>query len=291
MAPMNIEFIDGSQHLAPLTGKITVFVDRARQLLGMLTLTCILCSLLVRPAMTAQLSEYGKEATFDQHGNIYVSSSTGNLIKVADTSHCRVAQVAADKQTVGCMVMQSPKPDGSWPSLDLEIYLKGGRKIVIDPGTPMSEWHFWKDGQQVAVCSLRPGQPIMHILYDSATGREIEKVEDPSDESLLPQWAKNSLQISNDSVPSNPALAQERTKWIVKVLYQSGKIKPGMQRKDLLKLFTTEGGRSIPQFRTYVLIECPYIKVDVRFKAGSKESNEDVIESISKPYLAWEVMD
>jgi hypothetical protein len=43
--------------------------------------------------------------------------------------------------------------------------------------------------------------------------------------------------------------------------------------------------------------ECPYIKVNVRFKVVSAESLElnedpdDIIESISQPYLAWGVMD
>lgn len=43
--------------------------------------------------------------------------------------------------------------------------------------------------------------------------------------------------------------------------------------------------------------ECPYIKVDVRFKAANnepdalKEEPEDIIETISRPYLAWGVMD
>ena len=43
--------------------------------------------------------------------------------------------------------------------------------------------------------------------------------------------------------------------------------------------------------------ECSYIKVDVRFKAANnehdalKEDPEDIIETISRPYLAWSVMD
>jgi hypothetical protein len=291
MGSIKFEPINDLRLPGALTGKSTEFSMRESLRLGLLCFCCALCILPHRPAEAGQILEHGKEGTIDQHGNIYVSSDDGMLIKVADTTHCGMAVFAPDRQTLGCMVMRNPKPDGSWSSLDLEIYLKGGRRIVIDPWTPIGEWHFWKDGQQVAICSLRPGRPIMHILYDSATGQEIEKVEDPPDESLLPQWAKNSLQLSNDSVPSSPALDQERTKWIVKILYRTEKIKPDMQRKDLLKLFTTEGGLSTPCRRTYVLIECPYIKVDVQFKAGSRESNEDLIESISKPYLAWGVMD
>ena len=49
--------------------------------------------------------------------------------------------------------------------------------------------------------------------------------------------------------------------------------------------------------RTYVHKECQHIKVDVRFKAANterdalKEEPADIIETISRPYLAWGVMD
>jgi hypothetical protein len=81
------------------------------------------------------------------------------------------------------------------------------------------------------------------------------------------------------------------------VLRQIGKFKPGMRRKDLLKVFTTEGGLSTRTQRTYIYIECPYIKVTVHFKPSSNESTEirddpdDIIESISQPYLQWGVSD
>jgi hypothetical protein len=93
-------------------------------------------------------------------------------------------------------------------------------------------------------------------------------------------------------------LTQERTKWIAKALRQIGKIEPGMRRKDLLKTFTTEGGLSFRTQQTYVYIECPYIKMDVHFKAvdggdeaGTNEHLNDIIESISQPYLQWGVYD
>ncbi len=291
MGPENLQRIDDSRRLVPHTGKGRAFPNMAGLRLGMFGIFFALGLLPAHPTMAAQELEYGKEGTIDQHGNIYVSSDESKLIKVADTSNCSEGILAPDRQTMGCFVMQSPKPDGSWVSLDLEIYLKGGRRVLIDPGTPMGDWHFWQGGRQVAICSYRPGRPILHILYDSATGQEVKRIEEPQDDSLLPEWAKNSLQIDNDSVPSSPALAQERTKWISKVLYQTGKIKPGMQRKDLLKLFTTEGGLSTVQAQRYVLIECPYIKIDVGFKAGSNGSGEDIIESVSRPYLEWGIAD
>ncbi|HEV2492404.1 MAG TPA: hypothetical protein VG204_04955 [Terriglobia bacterium] len=147
---------------------------------------------------------------------------------------------------------------------------------------------------------VRSGLPTgrgTYALYGATSGSIVETVAEPSVECLLPQGAKSPAQIEDESVPTSAALTQERTVWIAKLLREIGKIKPGMRRKDLLKVFTTEGGLSNRFQRTYVQIECPYIKVDVRFKAANdehdvlREDPEDVIETISRPYLAWSVAD
>ena len=65
-----------------------------------------------------------------------------------------------------------------------------------------------------------------------------------------------------------------------------------MKRKDLLTVFTTEGGISTRTQRNYVYRDCPYIKVTVHFKAPQDEyyaldeDAEDTIESLSQPFLA-----
>jgi hypothetical protein len=239
--------------------------------------------------------QYSKQAEFDSQGNIYVSSEEGKLIKMAGSGHCGWAEVARDNQTVGCLVMRGPELISE--SLQLEIFLKGGKKITIEPGAPIRDWHFLKDGQQVSVHFGFPNAPGCFALYESASGHLIEKLTEPPDESSLPQWAKTRAQLQDESVPMSPALTQERTMWIAKVVRQIETIKPGMRRKDLLKVFTTEGGLSNRLRRTYVHIECPYIKVDVRFKAANHEHDPlredlaDVIETISRPYLAWTVAD
>jgi hypothetical protein len=182
------------------------------------------------------------------------------------------------------------------PSHKLEIYSRGGVKQTIEPGAPIREWHFWELGKDVAVFSGEPGNKGMYGLYDSANGSLVVQVAEPADERLLPQWAKSQFEIEMESVPSGPQYSRERTAWIAKTLYQIGKLQPGMRRKDVLKLLTEEGGLSTRFQRTYVDRECPYIKVDVRFKVVNdgdpgKEDPEDVIESISRPYLAWSYMD
>lgn len=240
--------------------------------------------------------EYTKQAEIDRQGNICVSSDQGKLIRMADMNHCWEAVGAVDQQTIGCAAKQGKDANDSMTSVRLEIYRKGGQKEIIEPGGPIREWHFWKDGEQVEVYSGPSNSPGTHALYDSATARLLEKVVEPPDESLLPQWAKGPAQIEDESVPMSAALTEERTKSMAKVLHQIDMTRPGMRRKDLLEVFTTEGGISFPDQQTYVHKECPYIKVDVKFKLvnrnnGFNESPDDIIESISTPYLAWSVTD
>jgi hypothetical protein len=103
--------------------------------------------------------------------------------------------------------------------------------------------------------------------------------------------------VQDESVPEGPTYIQQRTDWIAKVLKRLDSIHPGMTRKDLDRFVTTEGGLSSRLQRTYVFLECPYIKVDIHFKAAVGTTNslrgdpEDVIESVSKPYLEFSQMD
>jgi len=87
------------------------------------------------------------------------------------------------------------------------------------------------------------------------------------------------------------------TKWVAESLKEIETIKVGMTRKDLLTVFTTEGGISTRINQTFVFRKCPYIKVDVAFQiqeiddALSGDENTDVITSISNPYLQWTISD
>ncbi len=87
------------------------------------------------------------------------------------------------------------------------------------------------------------------------------------------------------------------SEWVARSLSAIQNLKVGMTRRDLLKLFTVEGGQSNRTSRTYVFRECPYIKVDVGFEpVGApqdklKENMEDRIVRVSKPYLEQSVID
>jgi len=260
------------------------------------TLNVTLLLMLLALPFSAQNTGYNKEAELDEKGNIFVSSDAGRLIWMADTRHCSESIFATDKQTVGCMVAASLDVFPPAPSLKLEIYLKGGEKRTIEPGAPILDWHFWEEGRAVAVHSGLNARQGTYTLYECATARVIEKSE-PANEKTLPRWAKSQAQIQDEAVPMSTALTQERTYWIAKVLRQIEKIEPGMRRKDLVGIFTTEGGLSNRFQRTYVHVDCRYIKVNVRFKAASDKANaliedpDDTIESVSQPFLQWSTMD
>ena len=91
---------------------------------------------------------------------------------------------------------------------------------------------------------------------------------------------------------------KQHTEWIDGVMRSIAKIKPGMTRKDLSKVFRTEGGLSTRIHRKYIYNHCPYIKVDVEFSAAdesgvdpSVESPDDRIVGISRPYLEYTIAD
>ena len=261
------------------------------------TLFVLLLFVVFAPScMSRQNSRFATEAGIDSDGNIYVSSDSGKQIIMATAQHCIEAHSADDRQTIGCSVARGTRPEEATQSTRLEIFLKNGRRQAIETQTPM-DWHFWEEGRQVSVHSRTGKGDDRYALYDAATAKLVAEVVGPVEESELPQWAKNSLQVNDESVPVGDEYDRERAKWISKVLRQITKIRPAMTRQDLLKFFSTEGGLSTRFQRTYVYTECPYIKVNVRFKpagndgSGAEERPDDIIESISQPYLAWSVMD
>lgn len=104
--------------------------------------------------------------------------------------------------------------------------------------------------------------------------------------------------------------------WLESVMHQMETIKPGMARAELLTVFTTEGGLSSRERRTFVSRQCRYCKVDVSFELVGQpngrpsycipveglppcdptvpiftESDQDRIVTISRPYLQLTVMD
>jgi hypothetical protein len=211
-------------------------------------------------------------------------------------SHCSVMQGTPDNQTFACQVWDK-NPERFSSPLQLEIYHPGEKALTIEPGKPILEWHFWNGGKQLAIHSGVPGGSGSYELYDTTTAIQVDQIHGSLTPDRLPQWAKSRSQIDDESVPESAALTQRRNLWIAMVLRQLSTIHPGMTRKDLTSILTTEGGISTRFQRTYVSRECPYIKLNVRFKADKgdrdaiHEEPEDIIESVSGPYLGWGIAD
>jgi hypothetical protein len=105
------------------------------------------------------------------------------------------------------------------------------------------------------------------------------------------------------NVVAPPSQRPDYVAWVGEVLASMQTITPGMTRAGLLKVFTTEGGLSMPLQRTFVSRDCRYFKVDVTFEAvgrpgrdsngreTNKEDGRDIIVKISRPYLAFAVID
>src|SRR6266481_9717133 len=144
---------------------------------------------------------YTTEAGIDPDGNVYVASDEGKPLRMATVAHCIEARFADDRQTVGCSVARGTKPEETMQSLLLEIYLRNGKKQIIETETPM-DWHFWRGGQQVAVYSHSADVKGGHYaLYEAASAHLVEGLAEPGNESLLPEWAKGPTQIQDESVP------------------------------------------------------------------------------------------
>jgi hypothetical protein len=100
-----------------------------------------------------------------------------------------------------------------------------------------------------------------------------------------------------------PESTPDHVKWVLQILERMERVKPGMTRSALSAVFSTEGGVSTALQSTFVSRACPYFKVDVTFRAvgrsdkdqqgrGTKiEDPHDEILSISRPYLAYMVVD
>jgi len=264
-------------------------IVRSATFFSLLALACAAC--------WAQTAETPKQPGLGDMGSIYVSDARGIVVKVADAGHCSASSGVPDQETMVCLVTRLNEEQVYLPSSQIEIYLKGARKIVLTPGGPIREWQFWNNYEQVAVAFDKEEHLVSHALYDVSTGRLVDKVDDPEDKSQLPQWAKSRIQVEDESVKVSEGLTRDRNAWIDKTMRQIATIHPGMKRSELAALFRPDGGLSTQTEERYLFKECQVIKIDVHFKPAKSEGEwkfedpDDVIESISKPYLQYPIYD
>ena len=103
------------------------------------------------------------------------------------------------------------------------------------------------------------------------------------------------LPATAQQIPVDLQLQQK----IVVAMEEMSAVHMGMTRRDLQRVFQELGGVSSPYRRTYSYRRCHFIQVVVDFKPVAPPdaqgrvlvaSDEDVITSISKPYIALHVV-
>jgi hypothetical protein len=148
----------------------------------------------------------------------------------------------------------------------------------------------FSDTSAIAWCDDSQPNASLKLIKSLADFPLANRSEISNDIRML-EFAATGQPLRNVSLDSTD---WKNTQWIAAIMRSISWIKPGMTRADVLTVFTTEGGISTISSRTYVHKLCPYIKVTVEFAvppAAREERAEDVIKSISRPYLAYSVMD
>lgn len=140
--------------------------------------------------------------------------------------------------------------------------------------------------------ALYPDEPPSTLVIDRAYPASWPtKLPDPrSDQRIV-----TALTALGKLIFRGPQVDDTLTRKIGHILMDSAQIRPGTTRKELLNLFTTEGGLSTATVRTYVHRRCRYIKVDVQFNLTQPDQHDeqptDTVRKVSRPYLQWSIMD
>ncbi|HEV2221749.1 MAG TPA: hypothetical protein VGR84_01975 [Candidatus Acidoferrales bacterium] len=106
--------------------------------------------------------------------------------------------------------------------------------------------------------------------------------------------------VTEPGLRQNSVKQQDSCAVVKEALNNSLHFKVGMTRREVEKYFSPDGGLQF--FSTtgsttrYVYLKCEFIKVNVSFKSavhGSRNSRspDDIVESVSKPYLEYPVAD
>lgn len=100
--------------------------------------------------------------------------------------------------------------------------------------------------------------------------------------------------------PQGLTQLSEQERWLVSLIEDAHKIKPGMSRTKLFETFEEDGGfQSIPATR-YVHKHCAMVKLDVTFDTAGKSarakrpigSDDDlIILTVSQPYTDFQIYD
>jgi hypothetical protein len=106
---------------------------------------------------------------------------------------------------------------------------------------------------------------------------------------VLAMTVAGPLAQQSDAAKPDLKPCRECERWINRVMSAISDVKPGITRKDLAPLLRLDGGMQFPAQGRYVLVEYPYIKLNVEFSVvaeGADFGSDDKVVNVSRPY--WE---
>jgi hypothetical protein len=150
-----------------------------------MSLAMILLFLLALPpaALAAPEPPYAA-VKLDDERRVLVQAPSGQWHVLSGRAMCDDPKLARDGRTVGYRVLRRIPPSAdSIPTTEvaeeLRIHAPGRAIRRIVPGGYIRSWGFWSDGRQVALYSGGLHFAGFYVLYDIATGRDLQFAQDP----------------------------------------------------------------------------------------------------------------
>jgi hypothetical protein len=149
-------------------------------------LALLLIPLLALPAAGALAAPVPPYAgvKLDDERRVLIVMPSGQTFVLSGRAMCDDPKLASDRRTVGYRVLRRIPPSAdSIPttevSEELRIHVPGRGMRRIVPGGYIRAWGFSGDGRQVGVYSGGLHFAGFYVLYDIATGRDLQLVQDP----------------------------------------------------------------------------------------------------------------
>ncbi|HEX3822288.1 MAG TPA: hypothetical protein VHW45_18300 [Candidatus Sulfotelmatobacter sp.] len=101
-------------------------------------------------------------------------------------------------------------------------------------------------------------------------------------------------QRTGTDAKSDLTIDEEHSHWLEQVMPSISTVGPGMTRRQILRVLTSEGGLYSRREGRYVYKHCPLIKVIVKFQPIDDRmdfSRDDKIVAIPKPFLEFRISD
>jgi hypothetical protein len=128
----------------------------------------------------------------DEHRDVHAVTVDSESVRVTYDGRSRDPKLSPDALTVGMLVVETVD-NGSGQTVEVSSKLRllrgGGYVQQLEPGGFIRGWAFARNGQAVAVYSGPLHFAGFYVLYDVATGEQLEYAADPPTASS-PDWVR-----------------------------------------------------------------------------------------------------